>query len=128
MPEAELDVGHEQLRDLLRGPDPRRFAVARVVLAERGVDPPRLGGVVADDHQAEAERPLDLRLVAADLVAPPPQDLVLVADELDVPAGVPGVGVLGDRVQRLLLAVAADQDRQVRLDRAAGRCARRFAW
>ena len=117
VPEAEPDIRHERFGDLLRGADPRRLAVARVVLADPGVDPPRLGRIVADDQQAQAERPLDLGLVAADPLAPLAEDLVLVADELEVAAGVPDVGVAGDRGERLLLAVAADQDRQPRLDR-----------
>ena len=60
-------------------PDRRRLAVARMARPVAGVDPPRLGRVVADDHQPQAERALDLGLVAADLAAPAPQDLVLVA-------------------------------------------------
>src|SRR5438552_7704306 len=70
---------------------------------------------VADDHEPEPERSLDLRLVATDLLAPAPEDLVLVTHEVEVSARVPGVRVLRHRVQRLLLAVATDEDRQVLL-------------
>ena len=47
----------------------------------------------------------------------PLQHLDLVAQELDVAHRVPHVGVARDRAQRLLLARAADQDRQALLDR-----------
>src|SRR5262249_17317642 len=71
---------------------------------------------VANDDAATLERPLDLRLVAADLLAPAAKHLVLLSDALDAAARVPRVGVLRDGVERLPLARAADQDRQALLE------------
>ena len=60
---------------------------------------------------------LDLGDVAPDRLAVAPQDLDLVAQLLDAAHRVPLVGVGGDGAQRLLLARAADHDRQVLLER-----------
>src|SRR5919198_1237448 len=78
----------------------------------------RVAGIVTDDHEPQTERPLDLRLVSSDLLAPAAEDGVLVSHELDVAGGVPCVGVLRDGVQGLLLAVATDEDREVLLHRS----------
>ena len=88
-----------------------------VVLEHRLEDPPRFGGIVADDAGADADGPLDLRLVAPDLLAVPAQDLVLALDVLEAAADVAGIGVARNGPQRLLLTPAADEDREVLLHR-----------
>ena len=50
-------------------------------------------------------------------LAMPPQDLVLALHAFETATDVAGIGVAGDDPQGLLLAAAADQDRQTRLDR-----------
>src|SRR5919198_1101591 len=78
----------------------------------------RVAGIVTDDDEPQTERPLDLRLIPSDLLAPAAEDSVLVSHELDVAGGVPCVGVFRDGVQGLLLAVATDEDREVLLHRS----------
>ena len=65
----------------------------------------------------DADGSLDLRLVAADLLAVAAQDLVLALHALEAAADVAGVGVLRNGPQRPPLPAAADEDRQVLLDR-----------
>ena len=88
-----------------------------VVLEHRLEDAPRFGGIVADDAGAGADGSLDLRLVAADLLAVPAQDLVLALDALEAAADVAGVGVARNGPQRPLRTSAANQDREALLDR-----------
>ena len=80
---------------------------------------PRVGcrGVVAQDD-VEAERLLDRPEVAPDLGAMALQRLQRIGDLVHRARRVPGVGALGDDPQRLLAAAAADEDRQVGLDRS----------
>ena len=116
--EAEVEVGRPLLGDQL-GRAERAVAgaaPAAVALLHRGGDLPRLLLGVADDRHAALDGALDLRLVAADLVAPAAEHLVLVPDALEVAAGVPA----RRRTWRPCASVfrsprAADQDRQVRL-------------
>ena len=61
----------------------------------------------------DGRRALDLARVAALLGAPAVEHVVLVLDRRRIAEAVPDVGVPGDQPQRLLLAAAADQDRDV---------------
>ena len=79
---------------------------------------PRLPGRWRRDGRA-GDRPLDLRRIAAGVLAVTVEDLLLVAEDIDA-ARVPevqvaGVAVTGAGAERPLLAVAADQDRDVGL-------------
>ena len=70
---------------------------------------------ISDRPEAHAQ--LDLGRVAADLLAVAAQDLDLVSGGSGIDVGdVPHVGVAGDGPQRLLLAAAADDDREMGLD------------
>src|SRR4051794_32253437 len=60
-----------------------------------------------------ADRPLDLAGVAADVGAVLGQDLLLADEGLEIAERVPDVAVLGDQAQRLLLATATDQHRDL---------------
>src|SRR5207248_8358215 len=91
--EAELEVRGDLCGDDLRRPDGLRASPAVVPRADLDCDPPRLLHAVADHEDARAEHALDLRLVAPDLLAPPAEHLVLVADDLDGAADLPRVGV-----------------------------------
>ena len=90
----------------------RRVPTAWSSSAPRGVvgdvlgEAPRLGG--------DAGGALDLVRVAADPGAPLVEDGVLVGDGVGLAEAVPDVGLLGDDPQRLLLAAAADEDRDRR--------------
>src|SRR5674476_1419056 len=77
----------------------------------------RLRAVVGPALAADTHRALDLGRVAAHLSAPVVEHTRLVRDHLRATEGVPDGGVLGDDAERLALAAAADQHRDV-----AGRC------
>src|SRR5439155_10381746 len=65
----------------------------------------------------EADRPLDVRGIAADVGAMLVEDARRPGDGLEVATRVPGVRMPGDRSKRLRRAAAADQDRESMLDR-----------
>ena len=69
------------------------------------------GPVVGRDREVLEGRALDLVGVAADRRAVLGQDRVLAGDALGRAEDVAGVGVLGHEAQGLLLAAAADHDR-----------------
>ena len=119
VPEPDPQEGPQPLDDLVDRSDrlvlPQlRLAVSREHRLEHA---PRLGGVVADDAGAGADRPLDLCLIAADLVTVPAKDLVLALDVLEAAAEVARVRVASNDPERLLLTPSANQDRQAILDR-----------
>src|SRR5690606_27980620 len=60
-----------------------------------------------------ARRELDLRLVAADLVAPVAQHVEFAHERVGIGEAVPDVGVLGHDPQRLAFTPTADEDRDV---------------
>ena len=119
VPEAGRQERAIVLCDLLRPPD--RLVAPRLGAAVVGIDrlenALRLGRVVADDGRSSAEGALDLRLVAADLVAVPSQDLVLPLHVVDAASQIAGVGPLGNDPERLPLPAAAHEDGQAILDR-----------
>src|ERR1035437_3640589 len=117
---TDSEVGRELLSDVLRCAD--RLVAPwmghAVVLEQAPVDALGLLTRVTDDNDADAHRALDLAGVAPHFVAMAKQDLLLRLDRLEAVAQVVGVPVPGDEPQRDLLAAAADQYRQVRLNGA----------
>src|SRR4051794_733663 len=121
-PEAELHVRRQPLGDLLDRSGPEHLAL-HVDLGQRQLvalelpfpDPLRLGMRVPNgDLDAECE--LDVGDVAPHRVTVAAQDVDLVGEHLGRARRVPQVGRSRDRPQRLLLAGAADHDRNVALD------------
>src|ERR1035437_5574220 len=115
IPDAKVRC--ELLRHILGRAD--RLVLPRgshAVVREQALeDPLRLRARVADDHDSDAGRALDLVGVASDFLAMAKQDLLLCLDRLEAVAQVVGVGELRYEPQRDLLAATADEDRQVRL-------------
>ena len=66
---------------------------------------------------SHAHGALDLALVAAHGLAVAAQDLILALDRLEASPQVVGIRVLRDQLESHLLAAAADQDRESRLER-----------
>src|SRR4051812_10629733 len=120
-PETEVDVGPQPIGELLGCAVPERVVVGdfshrRPVVLHRSL-PDAVGlRLAVADGELDAEGELDLRDVPSDRVAVPSEDLDLVSHLLDRAHRVPHICITGDGPKGLLLAAAADQDREVRLD------------
>src|SRR4051794_37420417 len=110
---ADLGIRLEERDEILRRPD--RLVLPRRRTAVPGED--RLRGLagrlarVADDHDPEARRPLDLGRVPTHRLAVAEEDLLLPADLVDPAADVVRVGIPRDQLEGHLLATAPDQER-----------------